>query len=44
MSILKGRNREINLTGELYGKYSFGNMYDNLLSETSLNSVVYYKK
>lgn len=40
MSLLKGRNRETNLTGELYGKYSFGNMYDNLLSESSLKSIV----
>ena len=40
MSLLKGRNREQNITGELYGQYSFGNMYDNLLSEDSLKSIV----
>ena len=36
MGMLKGRTREENLTGYLYGKYSFGSMYDMLLSEERL--------
>ncbi len=40
MSLLRGRNREKNLTGELYGKYSFGNMYNELLSEEHIANIV----
>ncbi len=40
MSLLKGRNREKNITGELYGKYSFGNMYNQLLSEEGIKNIV----
>ncbi len=41
MGILKGRTREDNKTGDLYGKYSFGSMYESLLSD---NGIIHIKK
>ena len=36
MSILPGISRAVNTTGTLYGVYSFGNRYEQLLSEAGL--------
>ncbi|WP_461208463.1 class I SAM-dependent methyltransferase [Desulfocurvus sp. DL9XJH121] len=36
MTVLKGCTRESNTTGELYGNYSFGNMYEQILNEQGI--------
>ena len=37
MGLLNGYSADVNETGSFYGKYSFGNLYDEILSEEHIN-------